>query len=197
MLAEMGIWSSLAVVAMTLAGGVGFLFVLGKLLSRWGLGNGFCVILAFLLLQSAARSRDLLWLTERSLWIPLEFVVLLGAVGLLVWRFARQTKAESGDAPWLSVPVFLQGIVPVLWAYAVFNIQTSLRVLHVPLPELERSFMGLLVIAVLIAGFSLITSYFFFSPERLAGNLPAGVLLPKGKVSHGGRCGRVRRCSWF
>jgi hypothetical protein len=187
--AETGTLSSFAVVTMTLAGGAAFLFVLGKLLSRWGLGNGFCVILAFDVLRNVTRSPNLFWLTERSLWIPLEFVVVLGAVGLLVWRFARQTKAESGDVPWLSVPVFLQGIVPVLWAYAVFNVQISLRTLHVPLPELERSFVGLLVIAVLIAGFSLITSYFFSSPKRLAGNLPAGALLPKGE-------GVSRRSLW-
>ena len=176
-LAEAGMWSSFAIFGLTLVGGAAFLFVLGKLLSRWGLGNGFCLILAFRLLQSVAGSRDAVW----SLWAPLEFVAVLGALGLLVWKFARPARVGSGDVPWLSVPMFVQGIIPVLWAYAVFNLQTSLRLLHVPLPEMDRSFVGLLVIAVLIAGFSLITSYFFFSPERLAGNLPAGVLLPKGE----------------
>jgi hypothetical protein len=171
----------------TLAAGATLALLVAKLVSDWGIGNGFCIII---LLQNFwpdfARVHNVLRVTG-PVGEKLEPIVWLAAIGLLR-MFALRPHAAFRDSrqepiPVLTRPLFPQGILPVLWAYAALNFLTTLMpvlgVLGVP-SGIEHSPIALVVITVLIAAFSLGAFHLFSGRRRLKRNLPPGVLPAEG-----------------
>jgi hypothetical protein len=165
-------------------------FLAAKLVSRWGVGNGFCLII---LLQdvwhASAQVHDPAPATRLVFGNLFEVVAWLAAIGLLVWRFARRPPAslqdsKQGTIPLLILPAFSQGILPVLWAYGIFKFLSLLSSVYALPGAVEQSPIALLFMTVLIAAFSLGTFRLFSGYERLEPNLPTGVLPPEGGVIH-------------
>jgi hypothetical protein len=175
---------------MTLVAGATVAFLVAKLVSRWGLGNGFCLIMllqymwpAFPQVYNFVPAMDLI------VGHPLEALAWLAAIGLVVRRFALRPRAALRDFQQetipLTLPAFPQGILPVLWAYGLFNFLSTLRLVNA-LPsggqEPLQSPIALLGTTVLIAAFSLGAFHLFSSRARLKQNLPPGVLPPEGEA---------------
>lgn len=172
----------------TLAAGSTLTFFVAKLVSRWGVGNGFCLIILLQYMWPAfAEVRDSVTATHLVFGNVLEVLAWLAAIGLLIWRFALRNQAALMDSqqetiPLLTLPAFSQGILPVLWAYGIFNFLSSLRWVYALPGGVEQSLIALLFMTVLIAVFSLGAFHLFSGRARLERHLPPGVLPPKGGV---------------
>jgi SecY len=170
----------------TLVAGATLAFLVAKLVSRWGVGNGFCLIILLQYMWPAfARVHNAATATDFVFGNMLEGLAWLVAIGLLVWRFALRPQAALRDSqqemiPLLALPAFSQGILPVLWAYGIFNFLSPLRLVFALPRGVERSPIALLFMTVLIAAFSLGAFHLFSSRERLERNLPPGALPPEG-----------------
>ncbi|MEO8656856.1 MAG: hypothetical protein ABI693_00210 [Bryobacteraceae bacterium] len=172
----------------TLSAGTALTYLLGRLISRWGLGNGFCVIL---LHDAVWRAFGLAYKSVPATGLSFGSVVgdliWLAAIALLVWRFSLRQQAALIDAgqesiPVLTLPAFPQGILPVLWAYAIITFLSPLKSVLASLVWLTQSPIDLFLIAVLIVALSFGACSLFSGRGRLSRNLPHGVLPPAGGV---------------
>jgi len=172
--------------ATTLVAGATLAFLVAKLVSRWGVGNGFClIILLEYVWRAFAQAHNSAPATDLVFGNMLEGLAWLVAIGLLVWRFALRSQAALRDSrqemiPLLALTAFPQGTLPVIWAYGIFNFLSSLRSVFALPRGVERSPIALLFMTVLIAAFSLGAFHLFSSRERLERNLPPGALPPEG-----------------
>ena len=172
--------------ATTLVVGATLAFLIAKLVSRWGVGNGFClIILLEYLWRAFAQAHNSAPAADLGFGNMLEGLAWLVAIGLLVWRFALRPQAALTDSrqemiPLVALTAFPQGILPVIWAYGIFNSLSSLRSVSALPRGVERSPTALLLMTVLIAAFSLGAFLLFSSRERLERNLPPGALPPEG-----------------
>lgn len=173
---------------MTLVAGATLAFLVAQLVSRWGVGNGFCLIVLLQYMWPAfPQVHNFVPATDLIFGNPLEVLACLAAIGLLVRRFALRPQAALRDSQQetipLTLPAFPQGILPVLWAYGLFNFLSTLELVNA-LPsggkQPLQSLIALLGMTVLIAAFSLGAFHLFSSRERLERNLPPGVLPPEG-----------------
>jgi hypothetical protein len=170
----------------TLVAGTTLALLAAKLVSRWGVGNGFCLIILLQHMRPAfAQVHNFVPATDLIFRKPLEVLAWLAAIGLLVRRFTLRPQVALRDfqqesIPLLTLPAFPQGILPVLWAYGIFSFLSTLKPV-IALPRgVEQSPIALLGMTVLIAAFSLGTFHLFSSYKRLERNLPPGVLPAEG-----------------
>jgi preprotein translocase subunit SecY len=118
---------------MTLGAGSTLVFLVATLVSRWGVGNGFCLFIVLQYMRSAfAQGHNSVPASDLVFGNLLEVLAWLAAIGLLVWTFGRRPLAVLKDSkqetiPLLTLPVFSQGVLPVLWAYSIFNFLSTLR----------------------------------------------------------------------
>jgi SecY translocase len=164
--------------AMMLVAGAALAFFLAQLISRWGIGNGFCWVLVLdFLWRALVQTRDLL--SSGILWNPLEFLVWIAAIAALVRTFSRRPQAAllgfQQEVVPVNLPAFPQGILPVSWTFVVLSFFFAA---DWPL--------ALLVVTVVITALSLAAFYLFSSHKRLESNLPAGALPAEGEVWTGG-----------
>jgi hypothetical protein len=173
----------------TLVAGATLAFLIAGLISRWGVGNGFClIILLHYMWPAFAQVHNPVAATHLPLRELLEVQVWLAAIGLLVWRFASIPPSALWDVarqetiPLLMRPAFPQGILPVLWAYVIFNFVSTIKSVDAPSGGVEQSPIALVFMIVLIVAFSLGAFRLFSGRERLKRNLPPGVLPPEGEA---------------
>jgi len=166
----------------TLVAGATLTLVIAKLVSRWGIGNGFCLII--LLGQAWPHLRQVhsyISAIDLAFGSPIEVLALLAAIVLVVRRFWLHPMVALWDAnqeavPLLTLPAFPQGILPVLWAYAVLNFLRAFGSVIAPASSVGRSPLALLGMTVLIAAFSFGAFHLFSGQQRLQRNMPPNVL---------------------
>jgi hypothetical protein len=148
---------------LTLTTATAALFILCQLISRYGVGNGFALVILLQILMDVSRFLEKDGVASFD---PVSFqglaLLLLAALAVLVVRFFR-----TAEDAWL--PAFPQGIVPVqlalyfsplLWAMGA----TRAIALETPLAQP-------LLALVLIPLFSWVTFHLFSSRPRLQANL--------------------------
>lgn len=172
---------------MTLLAGTGIAFLIASLVSRWGLGNGFCVLMVLSPFVPSLLVRGLVDQDLGLTIVPLEPIAWILAIGLLLYRFAAQEPVPAKgprqeEVPFVR-PAFQQGLVPLIWTYTAVGAYWSwvgdgadAARAHLP---------AILGAAVLVAGLSLATFHLFSSRKRLEKNLPPGSLPPTGEVAGG------------
>lgn len=144
----------------TLAGATGAVYLLGTALTRYGVGNGFCLLLLTglgrpVLEQGVARGFDG---SSLEVW----GLLLVGVfVALLIQQF-RQTDGLWG-------PAFPQGLVPGQLAFLLW---IPLKPLGIVSPNWDLRAVQPVVVAVLVALFSGFTFELFSSRPRLNASLP-------------------------
>jgi hypothetical protein len=173
----------------TLVAGTMLTFLIAQFVSRWGVGNGFCMfILVDLVWPALAQGRDLV-LSSYTSWNPLELLAWIAAIGMLVRAFVRRPEAVLRDSQQevipVKLPVFPQGIVPVTWTYSLLSIFDTLSLVFPSSEELLPLPVALVGSAVFIAALSPATFHLFSSRKRLEGNLPSGALPAEGDVWDG------------
>jgi hypothetical protein len=171
----------------TLAAGSTLVFLVATLVTRWGVGNGFCLIILLDSIGPALAQAHNSVPTDPVFGNLLEVLAWMAAVGLLVRRFARRQQAAFEDSrqetiPLVTLPAFPQGILPVLWAYSVIGFLSSLPFFHALRTGVGQSPIGLLLMTILIAAFSFGAFHLFSGRKRLERNLPPDVLPPEGEV---------------
>jgi preprotein translocase subunit SecY len=104
----------------TLVAGSTLAVLVAKLVSRWGVGNGFClIILLQYMWRDFAQVHNSVPATDLVFGNLLEVLAWLGAIGLLVRGFALRPQAVSKDSqqetiPLLTLPAFPQGILAAI-----------------------------------------------------------------------------------
>jgi preprotein translocase subunit SecY len=179
-------WQFRLLIFASLTGGAILVFCIANLISRWGIANGFCVLIAADILSPIIRQ---LWVSPGDLQNvkPIDwnecFVAIV--VVLLLIAYCRRTAtakaltAEPDRTVNFDLPAFPQGILPLIWALGIFSLPAFIRnVLNPGLSGQVVSFwIFLLGTTVLIVAFSAIGLVLFSSKKRLAYNLPSGIQL--------------------
>jgi preprotein translocase subunit SecY len=179
-------WRFRLLIFATLVGGAILVFCIANLISRWGVANGFCVLIAADILCPTIRhlviSPGDLWNGQPIVWF--ECLVAIVVVRLLIAYYrktatANALTAEPDRTLNFDLPAFPQGILPLIWAFGLFSLPASIRnVMNPGLGAQAISFwVFLLGTTVLIVVFSAIGLALFSSKKRLAYNLPSGVQL--------------------
>jgi hypothetical protein len=173
----------------TLAAGSILVFLMAQLISRRGIGNGFC---PFLLLDpvllASGQLRGLP--SSEGYWNPVEVLVWMFTTGLLIRIFARRTEATlwtvQQEPIQVTLPALPQGIVPVTWTYSLlgmfFTASLVFSTQEVLLWNPLQSPFAWPIVIILIAAFSLAGFHLFSSRKRLVWNLPSGALPPEGQL---------------
>jgi hypothetical protein len=170
---------------MTLVAGATLAFLIAQFVSRWGIGNGFCMIILFGLVRNAfAAARDFAS-SERN-WNVLEIIVWMILMGLLVRRFGRRPEVAflgfQQEVILVKLPAFPQGIFPVIFTYTLLAFFSAQSLVFPNLGELSQSPILLLVATVFIATTSLLGFHLFSSRKRLERNLSPRALLAEGEI---------------
>lgn len=148
----------------TLTAATAAVFVIGQLLSTYGIGNGFALLMLAQMGWNAAAD----WATHRALGsgnfqVPQEGLVLTAGLVILVFLYIRRADTE-----WL--PAFPQSALPVHWThYLLVLLPFWLQRLNVSAEtSVIPSFVAALILILLLSwlGFHL-----FSSRARLAANL--------------------------
>ena len=170
-----------------LAAGSAIALLLAEAVSRWGLGNGFCL---FLMLRAAEvlvpyYREQVLSGTLRS---GIEPLLALASIGVLLKMFVQGPVVVLSDSEKREVSAtfstFPQGLVPLTWTSAVFiNLSALPPLLGITWIGLPRTPILELCTAALIVTFSFCTFHLFSSRKRLDSNLPDGALPPGDDLS--------------
>ena len=182
-------WRFRLLIFATLVGGAILVFCIANLISQWGVANGFCVLIAADILSPIIRrlvvSPGDLWNGKPIVWF--ECFVAIVVVRFLIAYYRRTATAKALTAEPVrtlnfDLPAFPQGILPLIWALAIFSLPAFTR--NVIYPELGSQVVSyrifLLVTTVLIlliVVFSAIGLALFSSKKRIAHNLPSGIQL--------------------
>ena len=179
-------WRFRLLIFASLMGGAILAFCIANLISRWGIANGFCVLIAADILSPIIRQ---LWVSPGDLqnakpigWN--ECFVAIVVVLLLIAYYRRTATAKALTAEPdrtvnFDLPAFPQGILPLIWALGIFSLPASIR--NVMNPGLGGQVVSFWIFlsgtTVLIVAFSAIGLVLFSSKKRLAYNLPSGIQL--------------------
>jgi SecY len=143
---------------LTLTAATAGLWAFAELLSRAGLGNGFCLILLFNLLEPVVRSSLARELPAEALAAPLSVAVLLALYIALVERGEREREETA-------LPAFPQGVVPVAFLLPFLGLVSR------AIPQLT-SWTAALLLAALAFPLSWVIHLAVSSPNCLANELP-------------------------
>jgi preprotein translocase subunit SecY len=182
-------WRFRLLIFATLVGGAIFVFCIANLISRWGVANGFCVLIAADILSPTIRqlvvSPGDLWNGKPIVWF--ECLVAIVVVRFLIAYYrrtatAKALTAEPDGTVNFDLPTFPQGILPLIGALEILSLPAFTR--NVINPELGSQvvsfwifLLGTAVLIVLIVVFSALGLALFSSKKRLAHNLPSGIQL--------------------
>jgi preprotein translocase subunit SecY len=184
-------WTFRLLTCATLTAGAVLIFCIALLISRWGIGNGFCILIAVGILVSgirqAASGLDSLR-RAGTLQLIEYFIPAALALIILFIYFKRMPVPAVGMVKDkgrvnLDLPVFPQGVFPILAAYYILS-------LYPLIPGFSGSgsagqppgfWMLLIGTTVLIWVFSALGVELFSSRERIVYNLPSGVS-PEGNT---------------
>lgn len=152
-----------AITALSLTAGTLCLIFLAWLVSRFGLGNGFSILLATALV---AETISLMRHLREFSPVPIEALALIGGAAVVVLATVWVLRVRVGGR---RVPT--SGLVPVGWGSSVVQLITSLALFGVLVPEgwlailTPTSFASFAVFAgTVIVGSALLS--FLFSRER-------------------------------
>ena len=180
-------WFSRLLLFVTLTAGTVFIFCIARLISRWGIANGFCVLIA----------ADILVPLVRQLWFGYNnFRTIAPAHGIEVFGIAAVVLAglffyfkrripfpvhliKSPKSISLELPVFPQGVLPLIWAsYLTYQVTAVDILLRSRSSEILSSIWFLLPgYIVLIVVFSSVGVLMFSNRKRIMNNLPFPVRL--------------------
>jgi preprotein translocase subunit SecY len=156
--------------------------LLAQAVSRWGLGNGFCLFLILPVAEPLFQFYRGEISTDTFVLTGVEPLLAFAAVGLLIKMFVHGRMVVLGDKETRQVSTtfsaFPQGLVPVTWTYGVFSFLSTLSLVGTTGIGVPKTPIVELCTAVLIVAFSLCTFHLFSSPKRLDSNLPDGALPP-------------------
>jgi hypothetical protein len=182
------------VTVLTLVGGSVLAFLMADALSRWGIGNGFCLLITSPVVWSAvvqARQVPPVFFDEIFM-IGTESLIWMIGIGFLVKTFLKRPEVAFSDDGMgeLSVrlPAFPQGVEPALWTFSLVNFAFSLElVLREDSSTLEQfqTPIAWLGVAVFTTAFSFGAFYLFSSRKRLDSNLPLAAMPSAHKVPVG------------
>lgn len=171
----------------TLTAGAALIFCFAQLISRRGIANGFCILIAADTLTSILRQLELtpdaFQKVGAAHWIgyfsTLAVVVLIAIVYSQRTATTAATVAESHSSVNFDLPVFPQGVLPIRWAIWVVLQLSLIRALPGPGSNIQLPGFWplLLVTTVLIVAFSAVGVALFSSRKRIMHNLPSGVRL--------------------
>ena len=168
-----------AVFGLTILAGTAIVFLLASAISRWGIGNGFCLLwvsgLGFYLVSAG------------GVIAQEELLAVIAAALILSSRFWREESVVLRGAKKEEVrfvlPAFQQGViplalaaklVPVLVGPSAGNSASNSRLLW--------GLAGTVILIVLLSWFAFLL---FSSRKRLERNLPARIQLPQGEIAGG------------
>lgn len=176
-------WIFRILVCVTLTAGAGLVYWLAQLISRRGIANGFCVLIAVDILVPLLRSFGLgedLGLAYRSEYFPLAAVAL---VALFIYfkrtvRFELHRK-ESAESATLDLPTFPQGIIPLTSIGGLVGLAGAIQAMRSSrfIETLLSSRFLPMVSIVWIVVCSIVGVWMFSSSKRIANNLPFKVEL--------------------
>jgi hypothetical protein len=148
-----------AVTMLTLTAGSAALVVLAAIVGRYGLGNGFSILLATALVPE---SRELWRALRGSEPTPLALFALVGAAGAVVLATVWAVRARVRGA---RLPA--TGLVPIAWGSSLMLLMTSLFWLGVDVPFewlqvlQPASMSGLAVLALLVVALGVACAWLF------------------------------------
>ena len=178
-------WASRIVGIATLTAASAAAFAMCNLITVRGFGNGFCLLVVFDFLSSLAAGWDS-WSSsyEPATNLALYLMALLVVVSVFTYfqknQASYEVMANGRRTGLMLLPSFPQGLVPVVWAYALLEASSAIASLlgrdadtFVP-----TAMQYLASVAVAVSLLSLVTVHFFSTRKRLEHNVP-GVMLPE------------------
>jgi hypothetical protein len=174
------------VTALTLVAGSVLAFLMAYALSRWGIGNGFCLLITSpVVLRAVVQARQVPPVFfDEIFMIGTEILIWMIGIGFLAKTFLKRPEVAFSDDRMgeLSVrlPAFPQGVEPALWTFSLVNFAFSLDLVlredsSTPADQFQTPIVWLGV-AVFTAAFSFGAFYLFSSRKRLDSNLPLGAM---------------------
>jgi preprotein translocase subunit SecY len=162
----------------TLTAGSISVFYIAQIISRKGIANGFCILIAVDILTEAFRQLRFSPsnLPEATLKCLLAAAVMLLTLFTYYQRNAATTvmTVEPGESVKLDIPVFPQGTMPISWAFSIISLSA---LVHQSNSRPFGFWPFLLATTILIVLFSAIGLVIFSSGKRIIHNLPIGVRL--------------------
>jgi preprotein translocase subunit SecY len=178
-------WLFRLVTCVTLTAGSFSIFFIARLISWRGIANGFCVLIALDTLAPFIKQLELgldSFRGVRSAY-PMGWLGFMAAVLLALFIYYKRMAStsvgivESQGRAKLDIPIFPQGVLPLLWAFNVFNLYSVIR--HFPgfgsIAHPVGFLPFLLGTTILIVVFSIVGVVMFSNRKRIAHNLPTGV----------------------
>jgi preprotein translocase subunit SecY len=153
-------WGFRLLAIATLTAVTAAVFILGNILSGYGIGNGFALLLVVNLGLPVLEQGMMLGFEASQ--IEVWGLLLAGVFTLLLLHQFRKADA-------LQIPAFPQSLVPGQLAFLLWLVFKSLGVLP---PHWDLRAVQPVVVAVAVALFSLLTFHLFSSRPRLEANLP-------------------------
>ncbi len=170
----------------TLAAATAAIYVLGNLITAWGIGNGFCLLTLLVGMQKILHGlpdHSFRPVDDRT---GLSLLVLVFLSILFLRRVQRIGVSGHGETLALPVPAFPQTFLPLSVATKMPSMIALVLLLLGRTRSVERTGADAwlpLSILVLIPLLSLLLFSWLGSPKRLLGNLPAGSTLEPGTDS--------------
>jgi len=180
-------WSFRFLTCVTLTAGAFAVFFIAQIISRKGIANGFCVLIAVDILAPVVRQSEPVFSVFRMIGsiCRVEYLGLLGVTILTLFTCYRRAVSTTATLPGsecsinFDLPEFPQGIVPLVWSVFLFNLTANIRSLLDPGSSGPYPGFKLLLpaTAILIIVFSVIGVFLFSSRKRIEYNLPSGIRL--------------------
>lgn len=162
-------WVLTLATALTLLAGACACYVLGSLITAWGIANGFCLIFLFEALWPLSGWSSNFYREAPELVGPDPSALASLAAGmvLLVPLFMAERQGDLAAA-------FPQGILPVVWAVFLVELPLTLRGLIHGRTAVEAPDAPVVVLAMaaLVPALSWMAFGLFSRPARLENNLP-------------------------
>lgn len=157
--------------------GFGILIWLGVVISRHGIGNGFCILVGYAIIKNIGfnlymYTTDTLSLNNEPNLIGVGFMVIV--IAILVEQIRKPAKLQatlSGNNVFFEIPMFPQGIVPILWTTFVMSLLLTFSNPDVLLFDHDISGLSYVVpfsIGLLATGF--ISFFLICAPARITNN---------------------------
>jgi hypothetical protein len=180
-------WPFRLMTCVTLTTGSICILYIARLISLWGIANGFCILIAYSILTPFIGRMEfgIDSFQKIGTTFQIEYFGFLALALLLLFAYYRKPvtttmmTSRSQSSVTLDLPLFPQGVVPLVWAFSVFNLLSLLGndSGFGAGKQFESFWILLLGTTVLIMAFSAIGVALFSSRNRIVNNLPPGAHL--------------------
>lgn len=188
---------------LTLTIGVFFIIWLGKIISKYGIGQGISLLIIIPIIDKISRGFLNAWFYSKLHDRTITLLFFLGIIGVLAWvtkylleynkKISIKVSDRSGESVFLYIPLSLPGILPLTFA-------TSIMFFPATLASFGRhgvsSLMGKIsaflqtgsvgswvVFGILIGFFTYFVAAVVFNPIKWSNNMKAqGLIIPNVEV---------------